>query len=204
MSLSGTLRSWNDERGFGFIAPTNGGREVFVHISAFPRDGSRPTIGEKLTFELVQAPDGKNRATRVVRLAVGDSGAVARPVAAANTRPAVWVRTRPAASSSRPRFGRGRSAAFMLLIISCAYAYDRVFESEKRSAVAAVPSVASSIRHVAPPSPSFRCDGRTYCGEMTSCTEAKWFINNCPGTKMDGDGDGVPCEEQWCTSPLAR
>jgi hypothetical protein len=45
---------------------------------------------------------------------------------------------------------------------------------------------------------SFRCDGRTYCSQMTSCEEATWFLQNCPGVKMDGEGDGVPCERQWC------
>lgn len=44
----------------------------------------------------------------------------------------------------------------------------------------------------------YRCDGRTYCSQMTSCDEAKFFLRNCPGTKMDGDNDGVPCERQWC------
>lgn len=43
-----------------------------------------------------------------------------------------------------------------------------------------------------------RCDGRRYCSQMTSCEEATWFLKNCPGTKMDGDHDGVPCETQWC------
>jgi hypothetical protein len=33
---------------------------------------------------------------------------------------------------------------------------------------------------------------------MTSCAEAKSFLQNCPGTEMDGDGDGIPCESQWC------
>lgn len=45
---------------------------------------------------------------------------------------------------------------------------------------------------------SFKCDGRTYCSQMTSCEEAKFFLRNCSGTKMDGDNDGVPCEKQWC------
>ena len=45
---------------------------------------------------------------------------------------------------------------------------------------------------------SFRCDGRTHCSQMSSCAEAKYFLNNCPGVKMDGDRDGVPCEQQWC------
>ena len=44
----------------------------------------------------------------------------------------------------------------------------------------------------------YKCDGREYCSQMTSCEEATFFINNCPNTKMDGDGDGVPCWKQWC------
>lgn len=48
------------------------------------------------------------------------------------------------------------------------------------------------------PSASFSCDGRTYCSQMTSCQEATYFLKNCPGVKMDGNNDGVPCEQQWC------
>jgi len=44
----------------------------------------------------------------------------------------------------------------------------------------------------------FQCDGRMHCSEMTSCAEATYFIQHCPGTRMDGDNDGVPCEKQWC------
>jgi len=44
----------------------------------------------------------------------------------------------------------------------------------------------------------FRCDGRTYCSQMKSCAEATFFLRNCPGVKMDGNNDGVPCEKQWC------
>ncbi|WP_330565853.1 excalibur calcium-binding domain-containing protein [Pseudomonas yamanorum] len=44
----------------------------------------------------------------------------------------------------------------------------------------------------------FKCDGRKYCSQMTSCLEAKTFLSNCPGMQMDGDNDGVPCERQWC------
>jgi hypothetical protein len=46
---------------------------------------------------------------------------------------------------------------------------------------------------------SFKCDGRTHCSHMTSCAEATYFIQHCPNTEMDGDGDGVPCERQWCS-----
>ena len=44
----------------------------------------------------------------------------------------------------------------------------------------------------------FSCDRRVYCSQMTSCKEAKFFLAHCPGTKMDGDGDGIPCEKQFC------
>lgn len=45
---------------------------------------------------------------------------------------------------------------------------------------------------------SARCDGRRYCSQMRSCEEARYFLAHCPTVKMDGDGDGVPCEMQWC------
>lgn len=52
---------------------------------------------------------------------------------------------------------------------------------------------------LASPGDSFRCDGRVHCSQMTSCAEAKYFLRNCPGTKMDGDRNGIPCEQQWCS-----
>lgn len=61
MRFEGTLKTWNDERGFGFIAATQGGDDIFVHISAMPH-GRRPTIGEPLSFEIDLNKDGKKRA----------------------------------------------------------------------------------------------------------------------------------------------
>lgn len=57
-------------------------------------------------------------------------------------------------------------------------------------------SVAPLLEQPAPQ--RFTCDGRTHCSQMTSCEEATYFINHCPGTEMDGNRDGVPCESQWC------
>jgi hypothetical protein len=50
----------------------------------------------------------------------------------------------------------------------------------------------------APAANQYQCDGRTYCSQMTSCEEATFFLRNCPGVQMDGEGDGIPCERQWC------
>jgi len=48
------------------------------------------------------------------------------------------------------------------------------------------------------PAAAYRCDGRTHCSQMRSCAEATYYLQHCPGVKMDGNNDGVPCERQWC------
>lgn len=65
-------------------------------------------------------------------------------------------------------------------------------------AVAQSPTAAASAATTAQATERFRCDGRTHCSQMRSCAEATYFIRHCPGTKMDGNNDGVPCETQWC------
>jgi uncharacterized membrane protein YsdA (DUF1294 family)/cold shock CspA family protein len=64
--LEGTLVSWNKDRGFGFIAPSLGGPQLFAHIRAFPH-GTMPAIGITLSYEVEVTQDGKTRA-RFVRV----------------------------------------------------------------------------------------------------------------------------------------
>jgi hypothetical protein len=45
--------------------------------------------------------------------------------------------------------------------------------------------------------PSFDCDGREYCSQMRSFDEAKYFLKNCPNTKLDSDYNGIPCEYKF-------
>ena len=52
-------------------------------------------------------------------------------------------------------------------------------------------------KELAKPKTAFKCDGRQHCSQMNSYEEAKFFIQNCPDTKMDGDNDGIPCERQF-------
>lgn len=65
MRFEGKLKSWNDERGFGFIEPAQAGQEVFVHIKAFSRRGIRPQLMQRVSFEVEVAADGKKRARKV-------------------------------------------------------------------------------------------------------------------------------------------
>jgi len=79
-----------------------------------------------------------------------------------------------------------------------AYAKDRLATESFVTAEMAASSYKPAAQQGAKSSAQFQCDGRTYCSQMTSCAEATYFLRNCPGTKMDGNNDGVPCERQWC------
>jgi len=55
----------------------------------------------------------------------------------------------------------------------------------------------NSVQLPRPATPTFQCDGRQHCSQMTSKAEAQFFLENCPDTKMDGDHDGDACERQF-------
>jgi hypothetical protein len=44
-----------------------------------------------------------------------------------------------------------------------------------------------------PSGPAFTCGSKKYCREMTSCREARFYLEKCGLTRLDGDGDGGPC-----------
>ena len=71
-------------------------------------------------------------------------------------------------------------------------------KSQARSSASPEPLEEVPAKVPSSPRSSFKCDSRKYCSQMASCAEAKYFLSNCPGVKMDGDGDGIPCEEQLC------
>ncbi len=66
---TGTVKFFNSARGFGFIAPEDGSKDVFVHISAVEEAGlSILTEGQKVEYEVVSQPNGKT-ATGNLKLA---------------------------------------------------------------------------------------------------------------------------------------
>lgn len=180
MRIEGTLTKWNDDRGFGFITPVQGGPEVFVHVSAFPRDGQRPRLGERVTFEIGSGKDGKKQARNIL----------------CPTRPTEkpYRLSAPAKRHHKPdRPGLfGRLIPFVLVIALGAYGFDAYTHHSAPQTALDVPS-----GNTAAP-PSFHCDGRTHCSQMTSCAEAEFFLRNCPDVQMDGNNNGEPCEQQWC------
>jgi uncharacterized membrane protein YsdA (DUF1294 family)/cold shock CspA family protein len=65
MRFEGTIKSWNDDRGYGFIEPTQGGQEIFVHIKAFQSLRERPQLNQHVSFQVELGPQGKKRALNV-------------------------------------------------------------------------------------------------------------------------------------------
>lgn len=66
---NGTVKWFNPTKGFGFIEPEDGGRDVFVHISAVERSGmSTLTEGQAVSFELEAGRDGRQSATNLTAL----------------------------------------------------------------------------------------------------------------------------------------
>ena len=65
MQFAGMIKSWNDERGFGLIAPTLGGEDIFVHVKAYRSRTPRPAVGQRVTFEVEVNAHGRKRARRV-------------------------------------------------------------------------------------------------------------------------------------------
>ncbi|MCA0045342.1 cold-shock protein [Celeribacter litoreus] len=63
---NGTVKWFNQTKGFGFIAPETGGRDVFVHISAVERGGiSHLDDGQAVTFDVEAGRDGRESAVNL-------------------------------------------------------------------------------------------------------------------------------------------
>ena len=63
---NGTVKWFNTTKGFGFIAPEDGGKDVFVHISAVERAGLTGLADDqKVTFDVEPGRDGRSSATNI-------------------------------------------------------------------------------------------------------------------------------------------
>ena len=63
---NGTVKWFNSTKGFGFIQPESGNRDVFLHISALERAGLQaPADGQKVTFDLEKGRDGRESAINI-------------------------------------------------------------------------------------------------------------------------------------------
>ena len=181
MLIEGKLERWNDERGFGFIVPLDGGEDIFVHVSAFPHDGRRPQNGELLAFAIEIDAGGRKRARDVRR-----------------PRPSERPAARSPGTVDRQREHRPSRLGGVLLALLVAFGVYGYRHSRPAARGDLAPAPLASTAAHSPLAENFSCDGRTRCRQMSSCAEARYFLQHCPGVEMDGDHDGIPCEDALC------
>jgi cold shock CspA family protein len=200
----GTLVRWNTEKGFGFIKPDTGdNQDVFIHISTLKHMARKPIVGDEILFHRENQPDGKVKAVKASIEGVA--------VMSNTTRPASHTgqhhRNNPSHQDENYRSSPVLGRVIMLIILLGVgiFGYKQyqkmtatpVLTNENVEQMEWTPTVSkpSSINL----QPQFRCEaGKTHCSQMRSCAEATFYIRNCPGTQMDGNNDGVPCERQFC------
>lgn len=174
----GKLTNWKDDKGFGFIQSSELNQDTFIHISTLKTMSRKPKVGDFIYFEVEKQTNGKYRAINC-RI----EGVAAKTI-----------------NKHKPRIHKNSSTPknkviFLLAVIAIsAFGYQRLSSSLTTSPNQYVPSAITPNNPVSDTKSRFSCDGRQYCSQMTSRSEAEYFINHCPNTKMDGDKDGVPCE----------
>ncbi|EXA68244.1 MULTISPECIES: cold shock domain-containing protein [Acinetobacter] len=232
MFLEGKIKTYNEERGFGFIEIAGESKDLFFHIKDFPNKNVPPKVGESLKFLKVQDA-GKFKADHIVRLDISYQKTPSKIVSQHNDlqiERAVPYRQPKNSVLSKLITGIG----LIIIVILAVLVYGKYqnykiqkqqqlehlmqeqkrLVSEQRAALGNLPeqglseqgrknlevSTNTPIRSTASStsvSSPYQCDGRTHCSQMRSYDEAVFFLRNCPGTQMDGNHDGVPCERQF-------
>lgn len=189
MRFQGKIDRWNDTKGFGFVTPNGGGEKAFVHISNFEEKTTRPKNGDLITYEQTKDEKARIRAEKIQFVAI-------RSVKHHKKTPSALTMTVTV-------------SLLAFLGIAGISKYKSVSSPHEIEVSPTVSNHASPLQEMEH-SPTlsnpvhttltskFKCDGRTTCSTMSSCEEASFFTKNCPNTTMDGDGDGIPCEDQWC------
>ncbi len=60
--VKGVLKTWKEDRGFGFVKPNDGGKDIFIHISALKGVSRRPITGDVIYYQIAKDNRGKYKA----------------------------------------------------------------------------------------------------------------------------------------------
>jgi cold shock CspA family protein len=170
LRFQGKIKSWNQAKGLGFISPNGGGDDVFIHISEFENRRKMPKITNLVTYEVNL--DEKNRKQAVNVKFVGE-------ITKDKQSSSIW------------------SSLLSILVFIVIGLIVRDLYQHRGSSIQSTFYKSLYLRDYDPS--RFTCEGKTHCSEMSSCEEALYYEEKCSGTEMDGDYDGIPCEQQWCS-----
>lgn len=212
----GVLVRWNDEKGFGFIQPEkNAAQDVFIHISVLKKMARKPIVGDSILFQTEVQNDGKRKAViaSIEGVAVISASATPRSHSHVQARNETFnFNNKSKAHSHSPRKSSFNTIIPLLIIVAIViFGFKQYQEFNEATAIDEVPVLTNEdiermpmyetkARTQATATPKFQCEaGKTHCSHMSSCAEATFYIQHCPNTQMDGNGDGIPCERQWCS-----
>jgi len=216
----GVLVRWNDEKGFGFIQPEkNAAQDVFIHISVLKKMARKPIVGDSILFQTEVQNDGKRKA--VIASIEGVAVVAASSAPRTNSHSHVQSRNenfnfnfnnKDKAHDHSPRKSSFNTIIPLLIIVAIViFGFKQYQEFNEAPAIDEVPVLTNEdiqpmpmyetkVRTQATATPRFQCEaGKTHCSHMSSCAEATFYIQHCPNIQMDGNGDGIPCERQWCS-----
>ena len=240
MFQEGKIKTYNEDRGFGFIQIEGQSKDLFFHVKDFPNKNVPPRIVEKLKFLIVE-DNGKFKADHIVRLDIKQEVPVAQ-----NNDLHEDIETKASPRYEKKKLSTTSKiitiSGLVIIVILAVLIYNKYqsyqvqkqqklegliveqqrIVAEQRAAQGDLamqglseqgrknlenrgtelrsqnnPINSKTSETVSPSMSQFKCDGREHCSQMGSYEEALFFIRNCPNTKMDGDGDGIPCESQF-------
>jgi len=176
----GKMTVWKDDKGFGFIEPENGTQNVFIHVSALKKMPRRPVAGDIILYQISADKQGKLKAVDAVIEGL-------KPVIIRRERTSGYKRSEISFKNS--------VIILMLSILIIFFIVKIIVENTETKTGFNNTNVPQNITKSETVSSSYECQGKTRCHEMTSCDEAMFYLRNCPGVMIDGDGDGIPCEQ---------
>ncbi|MDT4290403.1 cold shock domain-containing protein [Methylomonas sp. MO1] len=201
----GILKRWIDDKGYGFITPDDGSEDVFFHISSLKGAIRRPVESDIVYFDVITDLTGQKRAVGVTIEGMKSVFSERKLVKSASVAPRKNA-IKPQAYKARAykyKNSNYRSvfSSVVIAVLVVGFAVNK-FKSRESTISWSPPVAEVSYQALEQPeiqvSTKFTCEGKTRCTQMTSCEEAMFYLNNCPGSVTDGDNDGRPCEDQWC------
>ncbi|MDX8130234.1 cold shock domain-containing protein [Methylomonas sp. OY6] len=201
----GILKRWIDDKGYGFITPDDGSEDVFFHISSLKGAIQRPVESDIVYFDVITDLTGQKRAVGVTIEGMKSVFSERKLVKSASVAPRKnAIKPQPyKARAYKHKNSNYRSvfSSVVIVVLVVGFAVNK-FKSRESTISWSPPVAEVSYQPLEQPeiqvTTKFTCEGKTRCTQMTSCEEAMFYLNNCPGSVTDGDNDGRPCEDQWC------